>query len=570
MKFRQLILISLILTILGSCGTTNPEANTPGQREINRISMMPDFPQPYKMLDWNQITKEFDSLVYSFDTEGEFWPMIWLDDTRKNLDQETFGIFTSMGDIRQGKMVNDGMFHESLNSLGSLLGATLVGIDKSDQDGFNFVEMVQNYFNTENGWNIIMNNTGPEVALLGGGYGRDWWYDVYPNVLFYGLADFYPEVGITEKIQRSVAEQFFRADSILDGNYDFSFFDYAAMEGKTSWITSQEDAAAGHAYVLYCAYRKFGYRRYLEGAISSLSAITELEENRFYEILMPFGAYVAARLNAEEGTDIDPAIFVNWSFEPAVGRSGWGVLAAEWNGYDVSGLVGSITHNDGYGFLMNTFDMAWPLVPMVRYDPSFANAIGKWMLNAANAARLMYPAEIPAEHQTLPQLTEETKGVIAYEGIIHHSDYDYAKELKAPIAQGDGPNWIENNPDASQFSIYGSGHVGIFGGIISETNIEGILQLDLLATDFYRDEAYPSYLYYNPHSVVKNIQLPKLDGSVYNMITKEIITDNTEFISVAPGESVVVVLTPKDGVLEIEGDVLKINDIIVDYNYRLR
>lgn len=566
----RISLLVLCLKLLSSCGSDTTESEISGQRTIDRVSMMPDFPQPYKMLDWNRIAKDFDSLVYDFTVEGEYWPMIWLDDSRKNLDQETFGIYTAMGDVRQGKDANGGMFHESLNSLGSLLGATLVGIDKTDQHGYNFVKMVQNYFNTDNGWNIVMNNTCPEVALLGGGYGRDWWYDVYPNVLFYGLANFYPEEGITSEIQRSVAEQFYKADSVLNGNYDYTFFDYAEMKGKRSHITSQQDAAAGHAYVLYCAYKKFGDPRYLEGAISALSAIKDLEENRFYEILMPFGAYVAARLNAEEGTDIDPAIFVNWSFEPAVGRSGWGVLVAEWNGYDVSGMVGSITHNDGYGFLMNTFDMAWPLVAMVRYDPSFANAIGKWMLNAANAARLTYPAEIPPEHQTQPQLLEETKGVIAYEGIIHHSDFAYAKEIPAPVAQGDGPNWIANNPDASQFSIYGSGHVGIFGSIIRETNIEGILQLDLLATDFYNDEAFPTYLYFNPHSVVRNVQLPKQGGMVYNMITKEFTSDNSEFVSVPPGESVLVVLAPKDGVIEIEETVLRIDDVIVDYNYHLR
>ncbi len=566
MKSIQTATILLCLILLAGCDS--PETQT-GQRSIKRISMMSDMPVPYKMIDWHKMALDFDQLVYDFNAKGEYWPMIWIDDTRKNLDQTTFGIYTAIGDIRQGNEANGGMFHESLNSLGSLLGASLVGIDKSDQNGYNFVKMIQNYFNTENGWNIIMNNTCPEIALLGGGYGRDWWYDVYPNVLFYGLADFYPDEGITSEIQLSIAEQFYKADSILDGNYDFSFFDYGNMKGEKNHITSQEDAAAGHAYILYNAYKKFGDERYLEGAKSALSAIENLTENRYYEILMPFGAYVAARLNAEQGTDFDPAIWINWSFNPAVGRSGWGVLVGEWNGYDISGLAGSITHNDGYAFLMNTFDMAWPLVPMVRYDPSFADAIGKWMLNAANAARLMYPYEIPDDHQTLPQLKEITKGVIAYEAIIHHSTFEYAKEIPAPVAQGDGPNWIKDNPDPTQFSVYGSGHVGIFGSIIEETNVKGILRLDLLATDFYRDEAYPTYLYYNPHEVVKNVELPKHNGAVYNMITKDFISGKPDFISVPPKHAVIVVLIPDNGVKIINDNVLKINDVSVDYHYHI-
>lgn len=37
---------------------------------------------------------------------------------------------------------------------------------------------------------------------------------------------------------------------------------------------------------------------------------------------------------------------------------------------------------------MNSIKMAWPLVPLVKYQPQYARAIGKWMLNNANACRL--------------------------------------------------------------------------------------------------------------------------------------------------------------------------------------
>ena len=90
-----------------------------------------------------------------------------------------------MGDVRQGPNHNDGIFHESLATVGSVLGATLVGVNKSNHNGKNYVSMLKNYFNSDTKWDIVMNNTCPEVALLGGGYGRDWWYDVYPNVLFW-------------------------------------------------------------------------------------------------------------------------------------------------------------------------------------------------------------------------------------------------------------------------------------------------------------------------------------------------------------------------------------------------
>ena len=87
------------------------------------------------------------------------------------------------------------------------------------------------------------------------------------------------------------------------------------------------------------------------------------------------------------------------------------------------------------------------------------------------------------------------------------------KHLKGPVAQGDGPLWVPGkNPEESQFSVYGSGHVGIFGSIIRTTNVAGILQLNLLATDFFHDKAYPSFLYYNPYATAKTITVKTEKG----------------------------------------------------------
>jgi hypothetical protein len=568
---NKLIRVSGILiaaVVFSGCNSNVESPVGDQQKEIKRFSMMADLPEPYNVINWRKKALDFDSIVYDFNAEGKYWPLVWLDDSRKNLDQTTFGLYTAIGDVRQGINSNHGMFHESINSLGSILGATLVGIDKSDQDGYNYVQMVQNYFNTENGWNIMMNNTCPEVAALGGGYARDWWYDVFPNLLFYGVAYFYPRVGITEEIQKTVAEQFYKADSVLNGNYDYSYFNYAEMRGEKNNITSQQDAAAGHAYVLYCAYKKFGDERYLEGAKSALSAMEKLKENRFYEVLMPFGAYVAARLNAEHNTDYDVSRWINWTCNGAAGRKGWGILVGNWNGYDISGLQGSLVHNKGYAFLMNTFDMAWALVPIVRYDPSYANAIGKWMLNAANAARLFYPYEIPDDHQTIPEKKDVTKGVIAYEGLIHRSTFEEYSHIEAPVAQGDGPNWVKDkNPDVSQFSVYGSGHVGIFGSIIEETNVKGILRLDLLATDFYRAEAYPTYLYYNPYEEEKTLGIPDQIRSVYDVISKKFIEISDGEINISPKSSLVLVYIPEEAEKEIKNGRLYLDNVIVDYNY---
>lgn len=52
---------------------------------------------------------------------------------------------------------------------------------------------------------------------------------------------------------------------------------------------------------------------------------------------------------------------------------------------------------------MNSIVLAWPLVPLVKYEPAYAKAIAKYMLNAVNASRLFYPDQIDEKHQWLPE-----------------------------------------------------------------------------------------------------------------------------------------------------------------------
>jgi hypothetical protein len=535
---------------VSACETKKEEVK---QITIDRIALMPDQPQPYKMTDWTEKARNFDQYVFNLDLKGEYMPFIWTDDSKRNFSQTTFGIYTTIGDVRQGPKGNK-EFHEALCSMGALLGAGLVGIDKTNQNGFNYVKMVQNYFNSENGWNIMMDNTNPAVAKLGGGYGRDWWYDVFPNVLFYGVCELYPNVPRADSLQHIIAEQFFKADSVLLGNYNYSFFDYSKMTGVVNNIPHQQDAAAGHAYVLLCAYEKYKDERYLRGAKSAMDAFVSQKESRFYEVLMPFGALVAARLNAEFGTHYDVKKILDWTFEgckASDGRTGWGVIAERWGDYDVHGLQGSITDGGGYAFLMNSFDLAWPLVPMVRYDDRYATAIGKWMLNVTNAARLCYPYEIDDQHQWLPEKKEITKNVIAYEG-LRKEDFVYKKSsLKgaSPVALGDGPQWVKGQPEISMFSLYSSAQVGIFGALVKKTNVDKILQINCNATDFYQSHSFPTYLYYNPYDTVKTVcfnnnqksKVELYDALRHDYLTKE-ITEEACFDIPAKSARLVVVL----------------------------
>jgi hypothetical protein len=571
MRKALYLCLMLVVIVFQSCNNSNSYVKQVG---IQRIIQMPNNPSPYKMLDWHDKAVNFDGIIFNHTSKGNYQPFIWLDTAGRNFPQTTFGLFTVIGDVRQGSNVNNGEFHEAINSMGALLSAGLVGIDKTNQHGFNYVKMVQNYFNSDNGWNIMMNNTCPEVALLGGGYGRDWWYDVFPNVLYYAVCDVFPEVKRADSLQLIIAEQFFKADSVMNGNYDYSYFDYEKMKGMINNIPYQQDAAAGHAWVLLSAYEKFGDVRYYNGAISALNTLFNQKESRFYEVLMPFGAYTAARLNAEYGANYDITKILDWTFEGCIskdGRYGWGIINDKWGDYDVSGIQGNVLQEGGYGFLMNTFDMAWPLVPMVRYEPKYARAIGKWMLNAANATRLFYPFEIPDKNQWLPEEKTITKNVIAYEGLKKTDVYN--KDIlkgASPVALGDGPHWVIGQPSISMFSIYGSAHAGIYGSIIRNTNIEQILQLDCLATDFYNAPAYPTFLYYNPYSEKKVIEYFNEGEPIdlYDALSHKIVATNIstsgEFTILAD-KAMLIVAIPVGSMLKKMGDKIIANKIVIAY-----
>ena len=562
---KQLI-VALTIIILVSYSCTKVNLGDPvTQTVISRIEEMPDLPQPFEIINWKKKALQFDSLVFIFDNQAPYGSFIWLDSARRNVDQVTFGLYTTIGDVRQGPHTNNGEFHESLTSLSALISAGLLGVDKTNQHGYNFVKMSQNYYNSDNHWNIVMNNTNPEIAMLGGGYGRDWWYDVYPNLLFYAVSALFPDVENANSIMHSVAEQFFKSDSVLNGNYDYSYFDYAEMKGMRNHIPWQQDAAGGHAWVLYSAYKKFGDKRYLEGAKSATQSLDSQKESRFYEILLPFGAYTAARLNAEHNTDYDVKKQLDYIFDGCQsesGRYGWGVIEDRWGEYDVSGLQGSITDGGGYGFFMNSVAMAWPLLPMVKYEPQYATAIAKYMLNMINASRLCYPDKIKEENQWLPHLKDLTNGIISYEGVRKFDDMGNPALIGvSPVAIGDGPKWVEGQPEESMFSLYSTSIVGILGAIVNKTEVNGILALDCNATDFYGTNEYPTFLYYNPYDEHKEVTYPS-DSNVdlFDVLSKTYIAKNKSgnlMVQLPSKKAALVVALPADTKLSVKDGKIK-------------
>lgn len=564
-----------LILLVSSCSASlfMPSGIPVTQRNIPRVDKMPFHPKPYKFRDWKKTALDFDDYVFDFNQKGPFLPLIWLDGQKRNFPDTTFGIYTALGDIRMGPSVNNGENHEALGALGAVLGATMVGIDKSKQEGINYVRMLRNYFNKDNGWNIIQNFTN-KGAHIGGGYGNDFWYEVHNNVLFYCVADKYQDEPEFDEILFQIAEQFYKSDSLMGNSYSYSYFDFKEMKGYKNHIPTQEDVAGGYAFILYSAWVKFKDPKYLKAAQNAINVLYNQKENRFYEAMMPVAAQIASRLNAEHGANYDLNRFLDWTFDgSAVGREGWGVLADQWGGFDVSGLAGSTVHNGGYGFLMNTFDLILPLSAMVRYDQRYSNAVGKWALNASNAARFCYPYEIPDSLQAIPQFKGITKNVIAYEGVIKESIYPEFKGI-TPFAQGDGPLWFPNMPPQTMFSVYGSGHVGFFGGIISSTNVPEILQINCTNADFFSSQkSYDTYLYFNPYDTNQQVNINLGDGKyhLYDLNTRTIVKKNASKIvsfTISGQSSTMLVLVPANLKFSVRNGQLYAGDVVVDYRYK--
>jgi hypothetical protein len=328
---------------------------------------------------------------------------------------------------------------------------------------------------------------------------------------------------------------------------------------------------------------------------------------------------------------------------------------------------------------MNTFNLANSFVPLVRYDERFARAVGKWMLNAANSARLLYANALPAENQTDKDWVNmyDPNSCIAYEGLQQtHIEYDriaadietkYGKTIsssyrdtyftnkeyqvfgeeyingkgklrhtwkakltpaktytlsmvgkctssdnpfiisyaadfngpytrvyqidsisnqqlssrietdsskifirvessnpttklnkcfiddiyvrsntgKSPYATGDAKS---NSWGNTNLGLYGSSFAGIFGGIISQTNVKGILKLDCLATDYFNKNSNPTYLLYNPYDETKVVNI-SLDhkSDIYDTVNKTYIEKEVSEsvpVSISPDSARIIVITP--------------------------
>jgi hypothetical protein len=529
------------------------------QISINRVEQMPNEPAPYLMRDWKEVTQQYDNLVFDPTLTGTHLPLISLKPAGVNYPAlQPIQLDTYVGTTSETQA-------EAINIIPAIVGSSLVGIDKANQNGVNWVEKIKDFYNSGNGQNVYLNGTNSTS-------GSDWWYDVMPNVFFYQAYSLYPGIPDFDMQFVTVADRWLSAVYAMDGkatpwtipNMNYRGWYLSSMTGNANGVKEPE-AAGSIGWLLFQAYRVTGEKKYLEGAQLCLDYLNGLTSNPSYELQLPYGTLTAATLNATQGSDYDIENMLNWSFNRGQLR-GWGTIVGKWDGVDVSGLVGEANDaGNDYAFMLNGYQQAAALAPVAKYDKRFARALSKWILNLSNASRLYYPTSLSADKQDdyTWSIQYDPESSIGYEALKENW------EGKALYGTGDAKR---NGWAATNLALYGSSSVGYLAAIVEPTNVEKILKLDLNKTDFFADNAFPVFLLFNPHAANQQVTLNEGSGpfDIYDAISETVIATGVSgdfSIDINPNEAVLLTILPSGTQFTPMGRKLMAGDYVVDYHY---
>ena len=535
------------------------------QISIPRIDQMPNLPAPYVMRDWKQVAVDYDNFIFDTSRTGTYLPITKVSTsnginypTLKNIRMDTY-----IGQTDHGNAA------EAINIMPAIVGASLVGVDKTIHFNTNWVQKVKDFYNLKNGQNVYLNSYST-------GTGDDWWYEIMPNIFFYQLYALYPNVDADFDSQfTTIADRELKVLYQLGGKiqpWNVPSMNYRAfnlMTGLPNTTSVPEPETAGSiGWILYQAYNKTNNPKYLQGAELSMDFLQNWTTNPSYEIQLPYGIATAARMNAMEGTNYNIEKMLNWTFSSGLNTlRGWGCIVGNWNGYDVSGLIGEANDSgDDYAFSMNGFQHAAALAPVAKYDKRYARAIGKWILNLANASRLFYRNALPQANQEPASYAwstqYDTNACIPYESMKQNWNGTQ------PVAMGDA---VKGGWAATDLSMYSGSAVGYLAAVIDSTNVKGILRIDLNKTDFRGENSYPNYFYYNPTitSQTVDINLPTGNYDVYDAISETVLKTNVSGIinfNIDPDAVKLLVIYPTGKTTQLKGRLKTVDGHVIDFH----
>ena len=518
---------------------TNPNSLVP------YIENFPLFPDPLVIRDWKQTASDYHQLAFNPSITGPFLPLLfeYTANTSAGYNGSAFSVPSYVG-----RPPDSG---EALTVLGAVLGGTLAGLNMAGLNGHDRVQQCEVFYCVVNGHGLVLNN----VNSQGSGSA---WYDIFPSILFYEIGSRYPGRASFQAKMAAIADSWLAALPVLSNNWEHTGFSLQTMAPVNQGWT-EPDMAIGIAWLEYMAYVQFQDAKYLTGADTCMTQMNSRTLNPFYETLGFFGPPLAARMNAELGRNYSTSKHLNWIFAPGSdARPGWGCENSRWGSYDAYGLMGSTTDSSGYTFSMNSYSAAGIIAPVARYEPQYARLLGRWLLHVAANANLFYPNALPTNMQSSAAWVQQT-GVqsISYEGVRHLGP-------TTPYATGDAAEPVQ---DLNPYGAWGSGWLA---ALFQTSNVPGILQIDCVATEAFAPATCPTYLYYNPYAIAKQVTLNVGPGGkhLYNGVTGAFLATNVSgntTLTLAPDSAIVLVLCPATNALSQSGQKLLAGGVVIDY-----
>ncbi|MGC9261498.1 MAG: hypothetical protein ACP5I8_15655 [Phycisphaerae bacterium] len=559
------VCLSSALAVAGPCR----------QRSITIVDLMPNLPQPYHMRNWAKISRAFYTLLLDRQARGPFLPLTHIvRNARHNPIAFVIPAYVSRVPDTRSK-------GQAFTEMGAVWGATLVGRNMSSTGRIDYVRLLDNFFVPKMGHGLFSDYIGSASGVQ-----KTAWYTLFPDITAAAISARYPAEKTLATMCRATARTWAEAIPHFrkrDGRYDFNDrgFDFSTMRPVYDGRWCEPDMAASIAWVEYMAWRRWHDPAFLHGAKACMQYLSALPptDNPSFEVQIPFGTLAAVRMNAELGMNYPTQKFVYWCFSRYNEGRPWAVEAARWGGKDVDGLVGGINCAPwrqwgvgGNAYFLETLTQLWALAPIPRYDQRYAVVVGKWILNAANASRLFYGKFHSLEHQSDPDW-KLGRSLVPYEELKYRHDYP-GQPL---IATGDNKTFLDpkypvfnRGKDATNYGLYGGVYVGVLGALVEKTNVRGILQINLRATDTSAPAGYPTFLFYNPHRHMKavRINVGSKEVNLYNTITGTFTAHHVSgaaAVSVPGDSAVVLVYTPADGKVSYRSHETLVNGRVIDY-----
>jgi len=424
------------------------------------------------------------------------------------------------------------------------LGCVVAGKILRGDDVREFTPALGAFYNREYG--LFLNNIGQR--------GIEYWYLMDLTALAGAIIRLAlsRDAAILEMWENSVNRIMRMARQI---GYDFNAQGYQFDKGTpfTGDPTyRQPDAIAGYAYVMLLAYGLLKKQEYMDEAVNALTRYQAFETNPWYEIPSgAMGVLAAARLNAL-GHSFDLRKMLEWVFDHKCGA----MHVGRWGEYEMNGLMigwrgWTREQARGVAFSMETMIVLPYVLPVVRYDPRFARAIGKYAVNVITNAKRFFSDYVPKAAQSRP----EADPAIPYERLC-------SSHVGHPLfADGDF---------AGHKSVYGGGFALWWGAIIDTTEHEFIFRLDAAKTDFLTSVKYPTYLYYNPYVIAKTVAIDvgTAPRDLYDSVKGDFILKGAIGKTVIPipaDSAIVLVLVPTGGTISHDGHSLLVNGTVIDY-----